>query len=83
MKTAQPPIGVWDDEIDPRLHPFPGWGDAGRQVEIENDRVRIAGELRIDDWGDDGEDEFPIFTVRDAEGRDHSFAGSDRWRFLN
>ncbi len=83
MKTPIPPIGTWDTDVDPRLHAYPDWGDNTREVEIVNDGVHVVGELRIDDWGEADGEEFPMFTVRDAAGQDHSFAGSDKWRFLS
>jgi hypothetical protein len=62
---------------------WPGWHDAGRHVEVLEGDKTVAGELFVDDFIFDGEDELPIFAVRDADGVEHSFSGCDRFRYLD
>jgi hypothetical protein len=65
----------WDDG-------WPDWSDGGRRVEIQlNDGTVLAGTLRTDDVGFDGEDEYPIHVVVADDGTRHSFAGAKHWRF--
>jgi len=61
---------------------WPDWMDVGKQVELllPNGDV-VQGKLLIPDYGFDGEEEYPIFSVQDANGVEWSFASADKWRF--
>ena len=63
---------------------WPDWKDSGRRVEVEiENSSTVLGELFVADFFHDGEgDEVPVFAVRAADGREHSFAANKRWRFL-
>lgn len=61
---------------------WPDWCDAGKRVEIIVDNTTTCGTLAINDFGHDGTDEYPIFTVIDDNKVEHCFAMNDTWRFL-
>lgn len=61
---------------------WPDWCDAGKMVEINVDGILTQGKLEIDDFGIMDGDEYPIFTVLDDNGIEHSFASQDDWHYL-
>ena len=61
---------------------WPDWKDDRKRVEIIVDGEVFIGELRADDFGFDGEDEFPIWTIRMDDGTERTFADNDSWRFV-
>ena len=62
---------------------WPDWKDGGKKVALKMpDGSIIKGELFVDDFFFNGEDEVPIFMVKTAGGESVSFADADGWCVL-
>ena len=62
---------------------WPVWKDAGRKVEVRyDDGSSVVGELIDHDMFFDGESEWPVFTVQQADGSTASFADHKEFRYL-
>ena len=73
--------------IDPWSSDYDGWPndtDAMKKIDavMENGGIILDGLLLVDDYGFDGEDEYPIFVVEDSQGKEHSFAEVVKYRFV-
>jgi hypothetical protein len=64
---------------------WPDWADIGRTVQIQNEEggTVITGKLECNDFGFDGTDEIPYFSVRETDGSEHSFGPVEYWRFAD
>jgi hypothetical protein len=62
---------------------WPDWKDSGAYVEVDfGDGCVIKGKLVIAEVFFDGEEEIPVFDVKDAEGLLHNFANNTHWKFV-
>lgn len=63
---------------------WPDWKDSGRKIDaiLENGGIVLDSTLIVDDFGFDGEDEYPIFVILDSEGNKHSFATVAKYCFV-
>lgn len=60
----------------------PDWADEGRRVVVQMPDGSIAeGQLKIEDTGCDGADEYPIFMCTREDATPIDFYGAKRWRF--
>lgn len=62
---------------------WPDWKDAGRRVVVERAGVLAEGILSVEDFGYDGQDEYPIWGCTANDGSLIDFAGADHWRFVS
>lgn len=60
---------------------FPGWRDAGPAALRAADGTEVTGDL-IADVGFDGEDEYPVWTLRRADGTEVSIFDYESWKSL-
>ncbi|MFZ0872161.1 MAG: hypothetical protein WAM90_15730 [Rhodanobacter sp.] len=51
-------------------------------MQLYDDGKIIKGTIAIDDFGFDGEDEYPIITV-DVDGMSMSFFDHEFWRYVD
>lgn len=78
MSTAKE--NEWQDD---NSQEWPDWSDTGRRMEIITEEgPTVVGELIADDVGFDGEDEYPVLMVVEANGTKHSFSQALKWRFV-
>ncbi len=70
---------------DPFQFPnWPDWLDSMKKVDaiFEDGAIVLDGTLLVDDYGFDGEDEFPIFVIEDSQGNKHDFTTVAKFRFV-
>jgi hypothetical protein len=67
----------WNDCADK----YPDWNDSGKRIKARlRDGKEIEGLLSAGDFGFNGEDEYPIFSVILNSGQQISFADVDAWK---
>lgn len=76
---------VVSEYVDPWKCPnWPVWKDDQRRIDaiFDNGAIVLDGTLSVDDFGFDGEDEYPIFVVFDSNGNKFSFCDVAKYRFI-
>lgn len=63
----------WRDD-----HPW--WHDAGPVELLSSDDSIATGILKVGDFGFDGEDEYPIWTLEMSDGSVGDFYAFSKWR---
>ena len=63
---------------------WPDWTDSQRKIDavFDNGGIILDGTLVVDDFGFDGEDEYPIFVIIDSQGDKHSFCDVAKYHFV-
>jgi hypothetical protein len=76
-------MSEWRDTWDSNSF-FPDWKDDGAPIKIKmSDGSVHQGTLVVDDFGFDGEDEFPIFVVKTDDGKQECFWMSEQYCLID
>ena len=74
-----------DKYLDPwKFNNWPDCVDSGKKIDatLDGGKVILNGTLITEDFGFDGEDEYPIFVIEDKQGNRVSFTCVAKYRFV-